>query len=184
MAVGALSDAGTIMRAVLTVVSTLLAVVVGGAITYFGQTQLDNRRHKRELEREAEEAEAELRVAKRLMAEEMDTLALHHALLVFDGRYPKLIGAAEFFLPTITWEAYKRTLALGLSDADWEELAPFMHSAGRVRLIVAGADPGSPVDTDTLGKVRNGAILARDLHDMLEGKPAPSVTADGLPTYG
>jgi hypothetical protein len=168
-------------RIVLAVAGTLLAVVIGGALTYFGQTRLDERRAARDRKRDADAAAADFRVAKRLMAEELDTLALHHALLVQERRHPVLVGAAKLFMPLDTWDAYKRALALGLPSADWEALAPFIHAAGRVRLLVAGAEPGTTIDAETLAGVQNGAVLARDLHAMLAGAPAPSVNADGTP---
>src|SRR4051794_5666009 len=95
---------------------TLLAVVIGGLLTYLVQSRLEERKGerererdeaaaKREREREEAEADAELRVAKRLVLEELDTIALHFGLIVTKGRVPPMetTAGAGFIVPTDAW---------------------------------------------------------------------------------
>ena len=173
-------------------VTTLFAVLVGALVTYSVQVKLDERRGKRERERdeaadervrarEREAAEAEFAIAKRLMLEELDSLALQHALLASSGAYP-LARAMEHMFPTDIWEAEKRTLAAGLTNEDhWEGLARFMHTLPRKRTLVASSQPHAPIESHLVEAFRNGALLARDLHGVLSGRPAPSVNERGEP---
>lgn len=170
--------------------TTLLAVLVGGVLTYLVQARLDERRSDRERERdeaavdrererENEAAERELRVAKRLVAEEVETVALHHALLVRDGRYPGTREREHVLFPDRTWTTYKPTLALGLDDDVWETLSAYMYSVPRARSHVGSAEPGSPIDPAIVEKLRESALVARELHETLTGKPTPSVNERG-----
>jgi hypothetical protein len=173
---------------------TLLAVIIGGGVTYIGQTRLDERRGKRERERDEEAAArqqerdreadaAELRVAMRLLLDELDTLALHHAMLATEQRYPIARGpeAQRFFFPTDIWETYKSTFARGLTDSAWEAITPFMHTVPRVRAIVLEAEPESAIEPGMVDRFRTGALMARDLYEALAGTPAPSVNERGEP---
>lgn len=174
--------------------STALAVIIGGGITYFGQGRLDARRAdresaredtraERELQREEAAAEAELRVAIRLLLEELDTLALHQAMLVEGGIYPKKPSSegARLMFPTDAWESYKPTLARGLDDSAWKVLMPFMTTIPAVRASVFDAEPKSPIEPAVVERLRDGAQLASELYEILTGKPAPSMTARGEP---
>jgi hypothetical protein len=174
-------------------VITLLAVLVGALVTYSVQVKLDEKRAARERERdekaderararEREATEAEFAIAKRLMLEELDSLALHHALLAVAGAYP-LARAMEHMFPTQTWENEKRTLAAGLVDEDhWAGLARFMHTIPRKRALVGSSQPHAPIEPHLIEAFRDGALIARDLHGVLSGRPAPSVTERGEPT--
>jgi hypothetical protein len=171
---------------------TLVAVIVGGVLTYLAQARLDESRAKRERERDEEAVErqwqregeaeaADVRVAMRLLLDELDTLALHHAMLAAERRYPMRRGpeGQRFMFPTDVWDTYKPTLARGFSDSAWEAITPFMHTVPRVRAIVLEAEPESPIEPEFVERLRKGAIFARDLYEALAGTPAPSVTADG-----
>ena len=173
-------------------IATLAAVIVGGAITYFGQSRLDERRTIREDTRERERADrerereeaadaAELRVAMRLLLDELDTIALHFAMLATEGRYPLKVGpdGQSFLFPTEVWETYKPTLARGVTDSAWEALAPFMHGIPRARAIVAEAEPDSQIEPELIEQFRKTAIAARDLYEGFADEPAPSVNERG-----
>jgi hypothetical protein len=165
------------MPIVLTAVATLLAVVIGGGITYLTQSRLDDRRASREAARESAAANTELRVAKRLLLEELDTIALHYKSLVDRSQYPQPLSPARgaLFLPTTAWEDNKRTLAAALSDDEWGALTPFMHTVSRARVLVLEATPRQPIEADRLIEFENGMELANGLYKMLAGKPAPSL---------
>jgi hypothetical protein len=190
---------------VLQALTTVFAVIVGGALTYFVQARLDERRAQRERERDEEAAArererddeaaarerereqqaeaAEQRVIMRLLLDELDTLALHHAMLAKERRYPMQRGpeAQRFFFPTEVWETYKSTLARRLTVSAWEAITPVMHAAPRTRAIVLEAEPESPIESEVC-RLCDVAILARDLYEALAGTPAPSVNEHGEPS--
>jgi hypothetical protein len=159
---------------------TVLAVLVGGVLTYFVQARLDERRSKREREREQAEADAEMRVVTRLQAEELDMIALHHAIIAQGGVYPST--PPEF--PTAIWESYKRTIAASLDEKTWNELAMFVHGLPHVRTLLSREAYPTPLPPHRLEIARGGARLARSLHVRLVGTPAPSVNQKGEPSQG
>jgi hypothetical protein len=63
----------------------------------------------------------------------------------------------------------------------WFALSSFMHKIPRVRFVFTQEQPGSTVDPVMLESFRTGARMARDLHEMLGGAPAPSVNERGEP---
>jgi hypothetical protein len=164
-------------------VVTLLAVVVGGLLTYLTQWRLDGRRAKREADREQAQAEAELRVAKRLLLEELDTLALQHQLLVNQGHYPQPLSTARgaSLFPTEAWEANKRTLAGALSDDEWAALSPVMHTAASSRLIVLEGEPLQPIEPHVRDALTKGVDAASSVYEMLAGQPPPSLKLGTVP---
>jgi hypothetical protein len=186
-------------------VITVLAVLVGGGLTYLVQARLDERKSGRELkrdqaaadrERERDEAAAErqrereqaaeaadLGVATRLLLEELDTLALHHGMLVKERRYPRKLSleGRRLLFPTNVWETYKPTLARDFSDSAWDAITPYMHTIPRVRAIVLEAEPEAVIEDSIVEQLRNGAIMARDIYEAFAGTPAPSVNERGEP---
>ena len=175
------------------VVRTLIAVIAGGLLTYFVQARLDEKRAERERQRDAARREeerdrarasegAEIRVSRRLVVDELDTLALHYALLATTKRFPlRRHDAQALLFPTEAWEAEKRVLARALPDNQWFMLATFMHSVPRIRAIAIDAEPEAPLQPEMIEQCRRGALLARELHQTLAGVPAPSVNERGDP---
>jgi hypothetical protein len=174
--------------------TTLLAVLVGGLLSYVVQARLDERKGLREFDRDQAAAErerereravesADLRVATRLLLDEIDTLALHHAMLALERRYPQKLSSERqrYLFPTNVWETYKPALARGFED-EWDALTPFMHTIPRVRAIVLEAEPESAIEAEMVERLRDGALFARELYEALAGTPAPSVNEKGEPT--
>jgi hypothetical protein len=159
---------------------TVLAVVVGGVLTYFVQARLDERKSDRERKKEQAAADAESRVAIRLEAEELDMIALHHAIIALGGVYP--VTPPDF--PTTTWEANKRTLAASVDDETWKEVAMFMHGLPHTRTLLSRGEYPAPLPPERLEIVRSGARVARSIHERLVGTPAPSVNESGEPSQG
>lgn len=175
-------------------VTTLVAVLIGGLLSYIVQARLDERKSKREAERDWEAieletkrkslaGEMEMRALIRLLLEELDTLALHHAMLAKAAHYPQERGptGAGLLFPTDAWETDKRAFARGLTDSVWNSLSTFMHTVPRIRAIVAEAEPESAISSALVERFRKGALLASELHMMLSGVPAPSVNEHGEP---
>lgn len=154
---------------------TLLAVVVGGLLSYFVQVRLEGRREQRGRERERAADDAEMRVAMRLMLEDLDTINSHFEWLVQRGKYSVVTDAVtDFFLPVEAWETNRPTLARGLPDAQWDTLSPFMTTMQAVRHLVMEMEDESPVSEEDLDLFRRHAQKARDLYEMLSGRPAPT----------
>jgi hypothetical protein len=167
---------------------TLLAVLVGGVLTYVVQARLDERRAKRERERDRvaamheqarREADvgAELRAASRLVLEDLDTIALQLALIVRARRFPD--DPPKF--PTAAWKTYRATFAARFVDEIWEPLAGFMNTLPVLEAILVEAEPGAEVDPTMVERLRASALGARDLHATLSGRPTPSVNEYGEP---
>jgi hypothetical protein len=157
--------------------STLLAVFVGGLLTYLAQRLLEDRRADRERKREADLSATELRVAMRLLLEDLDAIALHYKMLADEGRYPDARDEADarLYFPTEGWHANKRTLAAALSDDEWVALSSTMHAAERSRVVVLRGAPLEPIQPPIRHELQNGGQLAHDLYLTLAGTPPPSV---------
>jgi hypothetical protein len=56
-----------------------------------------------------------------------------------------------------------------------------MHTIPRVRAIVLEAEPESGIADPMIERLRNGALMARDLYAAFAGTPAPSVNERGEP---
>lgn len=170
--------------------STVLAVFVGGLLTYFTQRLLESRRAENERKRDDRQAEgererdalsaaAELRVALRLVLDDLDAIALHYKMFAEEGRYPEEPDPENsgLFFPTDAWDAEKRALAAGLSDDQWTAVAAVMHGARRVRVILLRGTPLGPIQPPIVHELRNGEHLACDLYVSLAGTNPPSVAA-------
>jgi hypothetical protein len=170
---------------------TLLAVIAGGLLTYFTQRALDVRRAEREHDREQREVErqeqctqkvaaAELRVAKRLLLEELDTLALQLVMLIEEERYPQPLlverrGARTSSSRPMRERASSARSAEQLDDDQWDAVARYMHTVPGTRALLLGAQPESPIPDARLQELQESALLASDLYPMLGGELPPSI---------
>lgn len=93
------------------------------------QHQRDHVAAERDRKREQAAWNVEFQVAKRLVLEELDTIALHYSMLADAGHYPRPQGqtAGQFMFPTTAWEETKRTLAKALPDKLCEAWITVMH---------------------------------------------------------
>lgn len=151
--------------------TTLLAVVAGGAVTYFGQLLIEARRAKTAEAVERRSAEAELRTAKRLTMDELETIHLHQQLILNEGRYPSNRDVLDRLLPTSDWETYRGVLARELEDDHWASLARMMHSVASQRATVAGGTEGGRISDDVREGLRSGAELSADIYTQIVGRP-------------
>jgi hypothetical protein len=72
-------------------------------------------------------------------------------------------------------------LARGLEEKKCAAIPIFMHTVPRVRQAVLEAEPNSKIEAGFLKQLREGALIARSLHELLAGSPAPSVNEKGQP---
>jgi hypothetical protein len=110
---------------------TIVAVLVGGALTFVSALLLDRRRERAAQAREHHEAGLELRVASRLLRGELlDGMAAMEGVLI-DGRWP------SFPAPVEQWRLHANTIARGLDHATWAQIA---IAYGRVLEFNQGAE--------------------------------------------
>jgi len=155
---------------------TLLAVFVGGLLSYLTQRALEKGRAARESQRDKDQAATELRVAIRLVLDDLDVIALHYKMLADDGRYPEQHVEPDrpLYFPTAAWDANKRTLAAELSEEQWSGLSDAMHAADGARLLVLRGVSLAPIQPPIRRVLHDGAQNARQLYISLAGKPPPS----------
>jgi hypothetical protein len=110
----------------------LVGVVIGGLLSG-GATYLMVRRQEG----------AELRQARRLVADELFDIALQLSILLEDRAMPpESSPMRDNPLPSRSWEMNKATLARGLSDKDWGDLPGFYSrmEAYRSSFIASGGE--------------------------------------------
>jgi hypothetical protein len=160
---------------VLTAIVTVLAVVVGGLLTYVAQRQLGKEDAERERKRAEVVTAKEMRVAKRLLLDELYTIALQAHLLAKAGVHP--VESADQFgdavLPTDAWDSEKRTLAENFPDETWYAVAAIMQSIPSVRMQVFHGSPGGPLPSRALTSLKETAEIALAAYQELGGKPGP-----------
>jgi hypothetical protein len=122
----------------LTAIFGLVGVVVGGLLT--GGVELALERYRRS---------AQIKVAKRLVLDELHNIWTHLDLLDKGGLTPQAMPAEEQarFLPTTDWMTYREPLASGdaLSDDEWIALSNLMRSAASLRTVLFALPPLSPL---------------------------------------
>lgn len=148
-----------------TPVDVLLTALVGLAgilAAFFAPTWTDRRIARR---REAQD----LLQARRLVAQELETLAIQLRTVARQGRafLPEL---ADFF-ETDEWEAHKATLARSLDGTQWRALASVYGQIASLRsaLALSGEhEPGEQLNTVLREAVRVGARLAVRARTLLD----------------
>jgi hypothetical protein len=135
----------------------LIGVALGGLITWGIQFFFEQRRN-----------EDAVRQAKRLVAEELQTIWLNLKNLADAGTAPTYpYGVDLDLLPTVAWEANKTTLARHLSDDDWNELPTLMHAAFRLQQLYVRGEHGRPLTRDEIERNRELAATASELYSRL-----------------
>ena len=157
--------------------STLLAVFIGGLLTFLTQWLIERRRAASERQHDAARVAVELRIAMRLVLDDLDAIALHYRMLADDGRYPDARDEEEsrLYFPTAAWDANKRTLAAELSNEQWGALSGEMHGAAHARVIVLRGNSLAPIQPPIRQVLRDGAQNARELYVSLTGTAPPTV---------
>jgi hypothetical protein len=173
-----------------TAVTTLLAVGVGGLVTYVVQVRLEDRRiaaaeraEQAKVEREAAaeqlRIEKEMRVANRLLLEELDTLVVHHQLLLEAKTVPDwtVEDNGVRFLSTEVWQSYQPILAREIADDVWDVLATYMNTVPRLRAMLRLRGPRQDLDAE-LAHIERSLELATDAYLQLAGELPPSLTTE------
>jgi hypothetical protein len=118
---------------------------------------------------------AELRQAKRLVADELLLVATQYSIMVEDRQTPKKGSPSwEKLLPSTSWEQHKATLARGLSDKDWADLPGFYSIVEAYRSSLLGAGPEQPIAEEQLREVDAELDSAARLYSVLTGALAVS----------
>jgi hypothetical protein len=146
------------VQGIITLAAVIVGALIAGGLDFF----FEARREK-----------ADLRQAKRLVGDEIQTIWVNLTALA-DARtaptYPLGAETADAFLPTIAWEANKTTLARHLSDDDWEELPVLMHAATRLRLMYAKGQAGRVLSNEEVEQCEDLAQTASTLYKTLTGR--------------
>jgi hypothetical protein len=112
-------------------------------------------------------------LAKRLVAEELQTIAMHLDLLIQNGLTPPIENTERRlkFMPTTAWEANKETLAGKgvLSDDDWQSTAALFHAVANLRVVILDEPPGTKPGPTALQGIREQRILVGSLYETFLG---------------
>lgn len=124
-----------------TAASSLLGVVVGGAVTYVGQSRLDRRRERRELGAEQRAAEREeqatattVRMAARLVFLDCFRIVGHLRGTRQTGRW-----WTALLLSDDAWREHGELMSRELPDADWGKVAAFFAEVAEWNSLTVAA---------------------------------------------
>lgn len=147
-----------------------VGLVVGSLLTTFSNVVLDNRRAAREREAELRRENGEIRIACRLIADELDTIADNLSQVHRLGRtLSRPVSEYDGWLPSIEWKAHRDTLARVLdNDETWEQLATVYHNAASLRARALIDGPNAALPPERLPTLDQDAATARLLRDALK----------------
>jgi hypothetical protein len=137
----------------------LLGVVIGGLVAG-GVGYFMARRQER----------ADLRQARRLVADELFTIALQYSILVEDRMTPNESSPMRANpLPSTSWEANRATLARGLDERDWTDLPGFYARLEAYRSSLVASTAEQAIANEQIEFLRAELDLAASLHFRLSG---------------
>jgi hypothetical protein len=114
-------------------------------------------------------------LAKRLVAEELQSIAMHLDLLLANGVTPPTESAERRakFMPTATWETHKEVLAGKgvLSDDDWQATAALFHSVAGLRMVIVEEPAGTHLSADVMRGVQEQRAFVASVYETFEGRP-------------
>lgn len=144
-------------------------VVLGGLLVMLGDTIADWRKAKRDDKLERRRLNAEVRVAARLIGDELDTIAENMEQLAQLGRTLERDATLNpGYLPSTEWQEHKRVLALVLDDTDtWRQFSTIYHNVGSLRARIALDGPKARIPPERLGLLTRDATTARALSERL-----------------
>jgi hypothetical protein len=144
-----------------------VGVVIGGLLVMMGDTIVDWRKARREERIERRRLNADVRVAARMVGDELDTIANNFTNLLRRGRTPKSASVSPAYLPSVEWHEHKRVLALVIDETDtWTDLATIYHNVASFKTRMAVDGPG--------------ATLSKDIVEILEGDLVTATALSGL----
>jgi hypothetical protein len=148
----------------------LVGVIIGGLITAAANWQIERRREARE----AAQRERNARTARRLIGDEIDTLAGAYAEFAGRGRMPEKPYEVQYFFPREQWERYKETLASSIEDEVlWHGLVTFYFNVLGVREIFRNLELGAPLSSDQIDFLAANSREANDVLALLRAPPSP-----------
>jgi hypothetical protein len=161
------------------VVAYVLGALTVGGIALARELFVDRQRWQRE-----EAADQRVtRAARRLVADELDTIGNHLALMIRKGMWPvpAFVNDAHFF-PVAEWEQRKQRLAEAVPDENtWVVLAAFQYSLRQLRARALHEDGGKPLNQAEQAHLQTMHDQARVLHGVLgEDIPLPDDWRDQL----
>jgi hypothetical protein len=146
-------------------VAFVLGALLVGLIALGRELLVDRRRWKRE-----EAAYGRVtRAARRLVADELDTVANHLALMLRRDMWPvsEVMERARF-LPNAEWERRKERLAEAVNDENtWVVLASFQYTLGQLRARALGEPGAKRLEPTERERVQTMYDQAKVLHGVL-----------------
>jgi len=153
----------------------LIGIVVGQVLQLLRELVLERRREakallaeKRKSEREEDGYRRQMRQARRLVADELDSIAGQFAMVIRRGVSPP--SGVDGFLDTSEWGLHKGALAESLeNDAEFDLLASFYYTVNKAResLIrrgnqALGTQAGTLQLMETQARVLGNILLEQD----------------------
>jgi hypothetical protein len=141
----------------------LIGVVVGVVVTGAVDLYMEHRREQ-----------AAIFKAKRLVGEELQTIAMHLELLTENGVTPPIERGERRvqFLPTSTWEANKETVATKgvLGDDDWVATAALFHTVAGLRMVILDEPPGTQLNSTIRERISEQRALVGSIYQTFSGR--------------
>lgn len=151
-------------------IGVILGALIAGGIDFLAQRRRE---------------QAAMKVARRLVAIEVQTLWMNFHLLLDAGTTPTFpfgLDAADQFLPTESWESHRDVLARGLDDTTWGRIALLTHAASRLRMMLARDTQGRALSAEESERYSDLAetakLVYRSLMDGTEIDADPGDAAD------
>jgi hypothetical protein len=145
-----------------------IGVITGAVLTTAKDVVVENIRGNRERDRHAESLAREVRTARRLIADEVDTLARNFETLIRLKRTPKQpLSAMPHFLPVDEWERQNNVLARVVDDDTWSELVALYHNTRSLRARLTIDPLETPLKKEDLDRLVEMASDTKTLQKTL-----------------
>lgn len=148
-------------------VEFVLGALAVGVITLAREWFLERKRWARD----DESYRRATRVARRLVADELDSAQNHVGMILRHDEWPVAdVAERANFLPSSEWHKHKERLAEALDDdRTWAALAGFYYSLDHLRLLIIDY-PEKPLTDDDRKRLRRMHDQAMALHGVLLGE--------------
>lgn len=150
--------------AIFGLVGVVVGAVVTGAVNAWGEWR---------------QRRADVRQARRLIAEDLRLIVADLELMAELGHYPVMF---EHFLPTAAWSEHRGVLARELDDEIWSQLAAMMTTVSVVATSAKMSPAGSKIPDAARQQYAEGIEHFGWLYEELTGRKASGQTGARAPS--
>ena len=167
---------------------SLVGVLLGTGMTVGAQVLFERARVSREREKDKQEvarreavAHRDLRQGMRLVADELENIALTlRVIAAWKVTLGEVDDASPLRLPTPVWEKYREIFAREMPDELWDELTVIHWNIRSTRSRLAAAPHGAPLGLKTSERYQEWADSIDGVVETLVARPSLSPGAEAV----